>query len=135
MHCREHVAQLRDASDTIAERGAEIVAIGTGDASYAAAFVRDERIEFPVLVDDDGDAARLASVPTASWARLLGPSTWRASVATLRRGHRVHAPGARPAQLGATFVVGPGPVLHYEHLDPDSVTHAPIASILAAIPS
>jgi 2-keto-4-pentenoate hydratase/2-oxohepta-3-ene-1,7-dioic acid hydratase in catechol pathway len=34
--------------------------------------------------------------------------TWPATVATYRRGHRIHSPGKRVTQLGATFVIGPG---------------------------
>ena len=42
---REHYAEIRDL-------GADVVAIGTGDARYAEAFVKEERIPYPVLVDD-----------------------------------------------------------------------------------
>src|SRR6476661_7303672 len=67
LHCREHVAQLRDQRDDIQALGADIVAIGTGDRAYAEAFVRDTGITFPVLLDDRAEAANAAAVPTASW--------------------------------------------------------------------
>jgi peroxiredoxin len=119
----------------IRARGADVVAVGTGDVRYAASFVEEERIPFPVLVDDDGAAARAASVRSASWAGLLHPRTWGASVATWRRGHRVHASGARVTQLGATFVVGPGDTVAYAHLDADSTDHAPLDDVLAHLPA
>ena len=42
--------------------GGDVIAIGTGDIKYAAAFVADEDVPFPVLVDDQGAAARAAQV-------------------------------------------------------------------------
>jgi peroxiredoxin len=124
---------LRDAYDDIRSAGADIVAIGTGNQRYAAAFVRDERIPFTVLVDDGGHAANAAAVRTVGWFQLLHPRTWRTSVGTWRRGHRVHRSGARVTQLGGTFVVGPGDAVHYSHIDSDSTDHAPLDDVLAAL--
>lgn len=119
--------------DEVRRRGAEVVAVGTGDQRYARRFVEDEGIPYPVLVDDDARAAGAAAVETASWWRLLHPSTWAATRATWARGHRIHAAGTRVQQLGATFVIGPGDRLRYAHLDPDSTRHAPLAEVLAAL--
>ncbi|HTD49102.1 MAG TPA: peroxiredoxin-like family protein [Acidimicrobiia bacterium] len=133
LHCREHAAELRDRYEDLQRQGVELVAIGTGDQRYAGAFVRDEHIPYLVLVDDDGTAADAASVGVASWYRLLHPSTWAATVATWKRGHRIHQPGKRVTQLGATFVVGPGDQLRYSHVDADSTDHASVPDVLAAV--
>lgn len=127
------MAQLRHRYDEIRASGADLVAVGTGDRRYAAAFVEDEAVPFPVLVDDTGEAAAAASVETVSWWRLLHPSTWAATRETWRRGHRVHRVGPRVAQLGATFVVGPGERLRFVHRDRDSTDHAPIEAVLTAL--
>ena len=132
LHCREHAVQLRDRYADLQEQGIDIVAIGTGDQGYAGAFVRDEKIPYLVLVDDDAQAARAASVGVASWYRLLHPTTWPATVATWRRGHRIHQPGKRVTQLGATFVLGPGDQVRYSHVDADSTDHASVPDVLAA---
>jgi peroxiredoxin len=124
---------LRDRYDDITAAGAEIVAIGTGDVRYAASFVRDTGAPFPVLVDDAGEAAAAASVTTASWYRLLHPSTWRATRATSKRGYHVARAGKRVRQLGATFVIAPGDDVRYEHIDHDSTDHAPVDDVLAAL--
>jgi peroxiredoxin len=113
--------------------GADVVAIGTGNERYAAAFIREENIPFTVLVDDDARAAGAASLRDVGWLAMLHPRTWRATVETWRRGHRVHKAGARVTQLGATFVLGPGDRVRYEHLDRDSTDHAPVAEVLAAL--
>jgi peroxiredoxin len=132
-NCRDHAVQLRDRYDELRAQGIELVAIGTGDQRYAGAFVRDERIPFLVLVDDDAEAARAAAVNVASWYRLLHPSSWKASIEAWKRGARIHKAGKRVTQLGATFVIGPGNNLRYSHVDADSVDHAPVPDILAAV--
>jgi peroxiredoxin len=124
---------LRDHDDEIRAAGARLVAIGTGDQNYAAAFVRETDAPFLVLVDDDAEAARAAAVRTVGWFSLLHPRTWRASADTWKRGHRVHKAGTRVTQLGATFVVGPGAQVRYEHIDDDSTDHAPVAEVLGAL--
>ncbi|MGQ0824991.1 MAG: AhpC/TSA family protein [Actinomycetota bacterium] len=133
MHCREHAAQLRERHDEIRELGAEIVTIGTGNPQYAEAFVRDEQIPYLVLVDDDEAAARVAGVRSSSFIGLFNPRTWKTTRETMRRGHRIHRAGKRVTQLGATFVVGPGDVVHYSHVDADSTDHAPLDDVIEAL--
>jgi peroxiredoxin len=133
VHCREHAVELRDRYDDLQDQGVELVAVGTGDQRYAGAFVRDEQIPYLVLVDDDAKAAHAASVTFASWYRLLHPTTSRATIAAYKRGRRIHAPGKRVTQLGATFVLGPGNEVRYSHVDADSTDHAAIPDVLAAV--
>jgi peroxiredoxin len=125
---------LRRAYTDITARGADVVAIGTGDVRYARAFVEDEQIPFLVLVDDDAIAAKAASVKRVNALRLLGTSTWRATRKTWRAGYRIHKSGKRVNQLGATFVIGPGSTIHYEHIDADSTDHAPLDEVVGALP-
>jgi peroxiredoxin len=124
---------LRAGYDEIQSLGADIVAVGTGDRRYAEAFVRDERIPFLVLVDDDASAAHAASLRTLNWYQLLHPRTWKASRETSKRGYHVHKAGKRVRQIGATFVIGAGDRVRYEHMDSDSTDHAPIEQVLAAL--
>ncbi len=124
---------MRERYDEITSSGADVVAIGTGDRRYAAAFVGDERIPFLVLVDDDGRAAQAAAVRDSSFIGMFHPRTWKASWRTLRSGHRVHRAGKRVTQLGATFVLGPGDHIGYEHLDGDSTDHAALSEVVAAV--
>jgi len=125
---------LRDEYPDLQAHGIEVVAIGTGNRAYAAAFTADEHIPFPVLVDDDAAAARAASVRKVGMVRLL---TDRRSWAGTRRaraaGHAIHKAGKRVTQLGATFVIGPGPQVRYAHVDEHSADHAALDEVLAAV--
>ncbi len=124
---------MRGEYDEIQRRGAEVVAIGTGSVKHAAAFVADEDVPFPVLVDDDARAARAASVRRVGFFRLLTDRRSRAGAKRAREdGHRIHKAGRRVTQLGATFVIGPGERVLYEHLDDHSADHAPLDEVLGA---
>jgi peroxiredoxin len=126
---------LRGRYDEITGRGAEVVAVGTGDVRYAAAFRDDEHIPFPVLVDDDAEAARAASIRRVGPLTLLfDPRSIGGARRAWRHGYRIHKSGKRVNQLGATFVIGPGPVVRYEHLDSHTADHAPLEAVLAALP-
>jgi peroxiredoxin len=124
---------LRDTYDEIRSTGADVVAIGTGDARYAASFVDPERIPFLVLVDDDASAARAASVRDSSLLRLVSPMTWPAGMRAFRSGVRQPRSGKRPTQLGATFVIAPGDDVRYSHLDDDASDHAPLDDVMAVL--
>jgi AhpC/TSA antioxidant enzyme len=124
---------LRERYDEITEQGAEIVAVGTGDERYAARFVEEEKVPFPVLVDDDARAARAAAVKrTTPWG-LLNPLIFPGARRARRAGHRIHKSGSRVTQLGATFVVGPGERVRYQHVDAHTSDHAPLDQVLAAL--
>ena len=124
---------MRDRYDDITGQGADVVAIGTGDQGYAARFVADERVPFPVLVDDDARAARAAAVKKASPWGLFNPKSFPGARRARRSGHRIHKSGKRVTQLGATFVIGPGQTVRYEHVDAHTADHAPLEEVLAAL--
>jgi peroxiredoxin len=125
---------LRGRYEEVKKAGAEVVAIGTGDARYAQAFVADEDIPFPVLVDDAADAAMAASVRKVNFASLLfDPRSFSGARRAHRDGFRVKKSGKRVNQLGATFVVGPGSRLRYAHVDAHTADHAPLDEVLDAL--
>lgn len=127
---------MRGRYDEIRSRGAEVVAVGTGSVRHAAAFVADESVPFPVLVDDDARAARAASVRRVGFFRLLTDRRSREGAKRARAaGHRIHKAGRRVTQLGATFVIGPGEQVRYEHVDDHSADHAPLDDVLGALPT
>ena len=125
---------MRRSYEQITGRGADVVAIGTGDVGYAKAFVAEEDIPFLVLVDDDGAAASAASVRRAGWLALMGPASWPGTRRAWKDGFRIHKAGKRVTQLGATFVIGPGSTVRYEHQASDSSDHAAVEAVLATLP-
>ena len=126
---------MRSRHDEIRGLGGEVVLIGTGSRWLAEGFVEQEQIPFPVLVDDDAAAARTASVERVGPLRLFHPSSYSGTRRAWRAGHRLGLPGKRTNQLGASFVIGPRGVVHYQHWDAHSADHAPMHEVLAALKS
>ena len=127
---------MRGHYDEITNTGAEVVAVGTGDEQYAKAFVADERVPFPVLVDDDAAAANAAAVRKVNMGTLLlDPRSLKGALQAHRDGFRVKKSGRRVNQLGATFVLGPGSQVRYAHVDAHTADHAPLEDVLAALPA
>lgn len=137
---------MRDRYGEIQALGGEVVVIGTGDVGYARAFVQQDRIPFPVLVDDDARAAAEARVERVGLLRLFALPSLPATARALRAGFRIGRPGKRVNQLGATFVVSPGPAgeagagsgergarLLFRHYDAHPADHAPMDSIFEAL--
>lgn len=124
---------MRDRHDEIRGLGARCAVIGTGDQRYARDFAERERIPFPILVDDDGAAARAASVERVGMLALFTPASFPGTLRALSRGYFVGRPGKRVDQLGATFVVAPGDRLVYQHYDAHPADHAPLEEVLAAV--
>jgi len=125
---------LREHYDEIRALGGEVIAIGTGSVKYAASFVADEHVPFPVLVDDHSHAAKAAQVRRVNFKTLLFDKRSREGAkAAHAAGHRIHWPGKRTNQLGATFVLAPGNAVLYEHVDDHTADHAPVDDVLGAL--
>ena len=124
---------MRDAYPEVQGAGGEVVAIGTGNASFASGFVADYRIPYPVLIDSDARAAKIMSIVRIPFWKMFHPASYAGTARAWRAGHRIGNAGRRVDQLGSTFVVGPGPALVYEHRDAHSADHAPISEVLAAL--
>ena len=125
---------MREHYDEIRALGGDVIAIGTGNVRYAESFVADEHVPFPVLVDDHSHGAHAAQVKRVSFWRLLSDKRSREGTkAAHDAGHRIHWPGKRTNQLGATFVLAPGNVVLYEHIDDYSADHAPVEAVLGVL--
>lgn len=124
---------MRRHQKEIEEAGAGIVAVGTGNRQFAAAFVHDEAIRFPVLVDDRAEAAKAIKLGRSSALGLLKPSVFSGRKRASAAGHSQKRLGERPMQLGATLVIRPGGEVAYAHMDSDVADHAPIDEVLAAL--
>lgn len=124
---------MRDQYRKIQKLGGDVVLIGTGDLEYARAFVEDERVPYLVLVDDDAKAAAAASIRRVGLVGIFNPASLPGSLRAWRAGHRIGRSGPRIDQLGATFVVGPGAIVRYEHYDEHTADHAPMDEVLSAL--
>ena len=133
MFCREHVAQLRDHEAEFRARGARVAAVGLGDLAYARAFRDESGIAFPLLVDAEREAYRVAELRSATLRHLLRRDNWVARRRARAAGHRQSRTGQNPFQLGGSFVFGPGDVDRYAHVSETFGDTAPVSLLLAAL--
>jgi len=124
---REHAAEFE-------ARGARLAAIGLGDAHYAAAFRQETGITFPLLIDADRQAYRVAGLKSANILHLLRSDNAAARKRARAAGHRQHKLGSNPFQLGGSFVFGPGNVDRFAHISQTFGDNAPMEALLAALP-
>ncbi len=110
-----------------------MTAIGTGGRRYAKAFIEDEGVPFPVLLDEDGTAAEIVGTGTIGATTLLRPGQLAAGFRSFSSGHRQRNSGRRPMQLGATIVVSPDDTILYEDFEDYAGDHADIDEVIAAL--
>ena len=113
--------------------GATLAAIGLGDPSYARHFCEDAGITFPLLIDEERRAYRVAELKNANLLHLLRSDNARARSRAKAGGHRQHRLGKNPFQLGGSFVFRPGNIDGYAHISATFGDNAPVAELLAAV--
>lgn len=105
--CREQVNQLKKHVPEIRARGAEMLIVGSGNETFAAAFREDLALDVPILVDPDLVAYRTAGLRRDIRAALspkVVPNAWRA----FKDGYRSRTVQGDPWQQGGVFVIGRG---------------------------
>ena len=112
-----------------------MTAIGTGGRRYAKAFIEDEQVPFPVLLDEEGTAAEIVGTGSIGAFTLIKPGQLAAGFRSFSSGHRQGNAGRRPMQLGATIVMGPDDTLLYEDFEDHAGDHADLDEVIGAITS
>ena len=123
---RAHEPAFRD-------RRANLAAIGLGDANYARLFREETGMAFPLLIDEQRQAYRVAGLRHANLLHLLRSENKTARDRARSAGHHQHKLGQNPFQLGGSFVFGPGNVDRYVHLSGTFCDNAPVEDLLAAL--
>ena len=124
---------MRAHEQAFRERGANLAAIGLGDANYARQFREDTGIAFPLLIDEQRQAYRAAGLRDANLLHMLWSENKKARDRAKSAGHRQHKLGQNPFQLGGSFVFGPGSVDRYMHVSRTFGDNAAVEDLLAAL--
>ena len=125
---REHEAEFTN-------KGAHIAAIGLGDRNYGHLFREETGIKFPLLIDEERLAYRMAGLGSANVFHIFRADNMAHRKTARSKGHRQQMLGRNPFQLGGSFVFSPGNRDLYAHVSKTFGDNAPIADLLAAIPS
>jgi hypothetical protein len=124
---------LRAHEPAFRERGANLAAIGLGDANYARLFREEAGITFPLLIDEQRQAYHAAGLGHANLLHLLRSENKTARDRARAAGYRQHKLGPDPFQLGGSFVFGPGDADRYIHISRTFGDNAPVEDLLAAL--
>ncbi len=124
---------MRAHEQAFRERGANLAAIGLGDATYARLFRKDTGIAFPLLIDEQRLAYYAAGLRSANLLHMLRSDNKTARDRARSAGHRQHKIGQNPFQLGGSFVFGPGDVDRYIHVSRTFGDNAQVEDLLAAL--
>ena len=115
--------------------GANLVLIGQLTPRNAAHFRRRQKIELPVLADDDRASYTAAGAKDGNLAELVGPKVVaKGALTTLRTGKLQGRTIGHPAQLGGAMVITSVGEVAWSHMAKDASDNASPEEILAAIP-
>ncbi len=124
---------MRDHESEIQEAGARLAAIGLGDINYARLFRDETGITFPLLIDEERRAYKVADLRKANLLHLFRGYNFAAAKEAKAAGHRQHKLGKDPFQLGACFVFAPGNRDVFAHVSKTFGDNASVVKVLAAL--
>lgn len=126
---------MRDHLHEIRARGADLVIVGNGAPSFAAAFRQDFRLDVPgvvLLTDPDLVAYRAAGMRRGR-VELLSPRVPLNAIRAYRSGARQGSIQGDPWQLGGVLVIRPGGDLTYRYVSSEAGDRPPLGPVLAAL--
>ena len=126
---------MRDHHQAFREKRASLAAIGLGDSNYARIFREETGITFPLLVDEQRQAYRIANLRSANLFHLLRRDNAESRKRARAAGHQQHKLGKDPLQLGATFIFAPGNIDRWAHISQTFGDNATPEAILAGLNS
>jgi hypothetical protein len=125
---------LDRARDDFAAAGADLVLIGQMTPRHAAHFRRRQKIELPVLTDEDRRSYRAAGAKVGSVGDLLGPKVMAKGVLTSVRTRKLQSRTiGHPAQLGGAMVIAPGGEVLLKRMAEDASDNAEPKELLAVL--
>jgi peroxiredoxin len=124
---------LREHKEDLEKGNATIVAIGTGDLSYAKDFKEKFTVPFPVLVDDPLISYHAVGAGEGSYIDWASPAMLKAAVKAGRSGFTQGKIGKHGLFLGATHIIRPDGSVPYAWVNADFQDDAPLEDVLAAL--
>ncbi len=126
--------QLHRARKDFEAAGANLVLIGQATPRQAAHFRRRQKIDLPVLADEDRRTYKLIGAKKGGLGELLGPKVVaKGALTTLRTGAVQGRTVGSPSQLGGALVISPTNEVAFKHLAKDASDNVTTAELLQAV--
>ncbi len=132
LHCREHVAQLRDSIDDIHAAGAEVHVIGNGAPMFIEGFRDTTKYQGPVYTDPSLAVYKAAELKRGMFAT-FNPAAGVRTIGALARGFRQGKTMGDATQQGGVLVVDRDGSVVYHHISNGPGDNAKPAEILRAL--
>lgn len=113
--------------------GANLAAIGLGDAYYARAFREETGITFPLLIDEQRQAYKAAELHQANILHLFRRDNAAYRKRAKAGGFAQTKLGKNPFQLGGSFVFAPGDLDRFVHISETFGDNANVEDLLKSI--
>jgi hypothetical protein len=131
--CREHLAQLREHQEELAQLGAVVLGVSFEEPSVIARFAARESLPYPILSDPVRRAYRVFGLERAETAQVWSHNALRTYARGLLRGRLPRLPRADITQLGGDFVLDGHGRMVYEYRSEESADRPAIESLLDAV--
>ncbi len=118
--------------DEITAKGAQLIAIGNGDAKWANAFVKAENVTFAVYVDP-GRRTYAALGMNRALLGILDPKVISHGARASKAGFKMSMVRGDPFQNGGVAVVGADGELRYVHIENESGDLADLDEVIGAL--
>jgi hypothetical protein len=127
------LSQLRGAHPEIESVGAGALVVGTG-ADFQARQLMNEGLPFPALLDPDKNLYRALGIERIRWHRLLGPTSWKRYLGSVRRARQGRLTGDI-LQAPGIVIIDPGRTIRYLHRGTTLGDYPPLPQVLDALRS
>ena len=122
------------ARDEFEAANAGLVLIGQLTPRHAVHFRRRQKIELPVLADEERVSYKAAGAKVGGLGELFGPKVVAKGTLTSLRTRKVQGRTiGHPAQLGGAMVIAPGGEVLFKHMAKDASDNTEPPELLAAV--
>ena len=122
------------AREKIEHAGARLYLIGQATPRQAAHFRRRQKLDLPVLADEERASYRAAGAKMGSVGELVGPRVLvKGLVTSARNGTMQSRTVGHPAQLGGTMLIGSDGRVLWTHMSEDAGDNSTVDEIVEAI--
>jgi AhpC/TSA antioxidant enzyme len=132
MLCKLQVAQLRDVVDAIRAKGAELYAIGNGNALAAKDFKEEQKLNFTLLTDPSLATFQAAGFKSGI-ASTFGIKTLKSAVGAFRGGFSQSKTQGHAMQQGGALIFTPGDKELYRYISKEAGDHPDPQELVKAL--
>ncbi len=127
------MSQLRQAEQELRERNVAVCVVTFDAGPLAMSYVRQTKLEWPLLVDADRTLYRAYGMHRGRWWNLYGPPAIWAYLKLLARGRRLHWPGSDVTQLGGDVLIDPRGIVRFHYVGSGPADRPAVETLLTHV--